>query len=150
MALGNVVKSFSKMNISPRTVASAAIIAGPEFKSGLNDGLSAGGAATRAAANLVFEHTAPVLYWGAQAAMAAPGIYSSAYQFRRQKGNEIQRHKHDAWSGIVGNTYTDTAQAATMRQAAVQQIQGNKLNARSALGGEARLFAPNFQRRTNF
>jgi hypothetical protein len=34
-------------------------------------------------------------------------------------------------------TYQDTQQAATMRQAAIQAIQGSKLNARNALGGEA-------------
>lgn len=36
-------------------------------------------------------------------------------------------------------TYMDTRQALTMRQAAVQAIQGSKLNARNALGGEAAL-----------
>lgn len=36
-------------------------------------------------------------------------------------------------------TYQDTNQALTMRQAAVQAIQGSKLNARNALGGEASL-----------
>lgn len=35
--------------------------------------------------------------------------------------------------------YKDTQQAITMRQAAVQAIQGSRMNARSALGGEARL-----------
>jgi hypothetical protein len=37
----------------------------------------------------------------------------------------------------------DTQRAQTMRQAAVQAIQGSKLNARSALGGEAQIFANN-------
>lgn len=35
--------------------------------------------------------------------------------------------------------YIDTKQALTMRQAAVQAIQGSKMNARNALGGEAAL-----------
>ena len=35
--------------------------------------------------------------------------------------------------------YQDTQQAATMRQAAVQAIQGSKLNARNSLGSEAAL-----------
>jgi hypothetical protein len=43
--------------------------------------------------------------------------------------------------GIVGGNYMDTQRALTMRQAAVQAIQGSKLNARSALGGEARILA---------
>lgn len=36
-------------------------------------------------------------------------------------------------------SYQDTQQAATMRQAAVQAIQGSKLNARNSLGSEAAL-----------
>lgn len=36
-------------------------------------------------------------------------------------------------------TYTDTRAALTMRQAAIQAIQGSKMNARNALGGEAAL-----------
>jgi len=36
-------------------------------------------------------------------------------------------------------TYQDTQQALTMRQASVQAIQGSKMNARNALGGEASL-----------
>lgn len=43
----------------------------------------------------------------------------------------------------VGGNYMDTQRAQTMRQAAVQAIQGSKLNARSALGGEAQIFANN-------
>jgi len=41
----------------------------------------------------------------------------------------------------------DTEQAATMRQAAVQAIQGSKLNARNALGGEASLMHRNYNSR---
>lgn len=41
----------------------------------------------------------------------------------------------------------DTQQAATMRQAAVQAIQGSKLNARNALGGEAALMHRNYNDR---
>lgn len=43
------------------------------------------------------------------------------------------------YQGSLGGGYRDTEQAATMRQAAVQAIQGSRLNARSALGDEARL-----------
>lgn len=63
-------------------------------------------------------------------------------------GNFIH-HKQQWWNqqfkqdGQVGGNYIDTQRAQTMRQAAVQAIQGSKLNARSALGGEARIFANN-------
>lgn len=43
--------------------------------------------------------------------------------------------------------YIDTQQAQTMRQAAVQAIQGSKLNARNALGGEAALMHVNYNRK---
>jgi hypothetical protein len=43
-------------------------------------------------------------------------------------------------------TYRDSRAALTMRQAAVQAIQGSKLNARNALGGEAALMHRGYQR----
>lgn len=64
----------------------------------------------------------------------------AAHTFRRQRGEDLSRAKYSNF-GVVGGNYMDTMQAQTMRQAAVQQIQGNKLNARSALGGEARIFS---------
>ena len=75
-------------------------------------------------------------------AYAAPAIYAgmdAAYTHRRQKGEQLLAF--DNASQRVGGNYMDTQRAQTMRQAAVQQIQGNKLNARSALGGEARIFS---------
>lgn len=75
-------------------------------------------------------------------AYAAPAIYAgmdAAYTHRRQKGEELLAF--DNPSQRIGGNYMDTQRAQTMRQAAVQQIQGNKLNARSALGGEARIFS---------
>ena len=76
--------------------------------------------------------------------MAIDGM-KAAHQFRRAKGEEIYRNNRGP-SGFVGNGFVDTQQAYTMRQAAVQQIQGNKLNARSALGGEARIFSNQYRR----
>ena len=64
----------------------------------------------------------------------------AAHKFRRQRTEERYDMKHNSYAQIGGG-FIDTMQAQTMRQAAVQQIQGNKLNARSALGGEARIFS---------
>ena len=75
-------------------------------------------------------------------AYAAPVIHAgldAAYTHRRQKAEELLAF--DNPSQRIGGNYMDTQRAQTMRQAAVQQIQGNKLNARSALGGEARIFS---------
>lgn len=44
-------------------------------------------------------------------------------------------------------TYRDTRSAYTMRQAAVQAIQGSKMNARNALGGEAALMHRSYKTR---
>lgn len=43
-------------------------------------------------------------------------------------------------------SYMDTQAAMTMRQASVQAIQGSKLNARNALGGEAALMHRGYKR----
>lgn len=58
------------------------------------------------------------------------------------------QEKKDYWnsqmagSNVVGGNFQDSQRAQTMRQAGVQAIQGSKLNARSALGGEAKLLNP--------
>lgn len=71
-----------------------------------------------------------------------PMVYAGAefaHTHRRQKAEQLLAF--DNPSQRLGGNYMDTQRAQTMRQAAVQQIQGNKLNARSALGGEARIFS---------
>ena len=75
---------------------------------------------------------APLAYQGVKA----------AHDFRKRKSEEMHDMRYNMY-GKIGGNYMDTSRAVTMRQAAVQQIQGNKLNARSALGGEARIFANN-------
>lgn len=76
---------------------------------------------------------------GAQLAPSVVQGAQAAHQFRRTKAEEFANIRQ--YSQQVGGQYMDTNQALTMRQAAVEQIQGNKLNARSALGGEARIFS---------
>ena len=58
------------------------------------------------------------------------------------------KHQKEQWwkaqyatSNVVGD-FVDTRGAQTMRQATVQAIQGSKMNARSALGGEAKILSP--------
>jgi hypothetical protein len=67
------------------------------------------------------------------------------------KGWEIKRNQQlkglMRQSNTVGGGYVDTQRALTMRQASIQAIQGSKLNARSALGGEARILSPFDSRR---
>jgi len=88
------------------------------------------------------------IYWTMAPALAAtttfaPMIGEAAYgagKFLHQK--EQWWNKQFNQTGMVGGQYMDTQRAQTMRQAAVQAIQGSKLNARSALGGEAKIFSP--------
>ena len=51
---------------------------------------------------------------------------------------QMQKWKDNRQTGLR-STYTDSEQALTMRQAAVQAIQGSRMNARNALGGEANM-----------
>lgn len=72
---------------------------------------------------------APMIYGMSKAAVGAGMRISSNFESRNRE------------SGKIGTDfrYTDTQQAQTMRQAAVQAIQGSKMNARNSLGGEAAL-----------
>lgn len=99
-----------------------------------------GASVAKAAVQNALLETNPVLMTAAQLAPLAIQGAVAAHQFRRTKEEERFDAKHNGY-GRIGGNYLDTMQAQTMRQAAVQQIQGNKLNARSALGGEARIFA---------
>lgn len=71
-------------------------------------------------------------YMAASLIPAAAQGYMGADQNLRQKYNQNRK------AGTMFS-YMDTRQAVTMRQASVQAIQGSKMNARNALGGEAAL-----------
>jgi hypothetical protein len=92
------------------------------------------------------------LYFGAMPALAmttqvfapaASGIIRGAYAKSRSLTDSYNQQMRPASSF----SYQDTQGAATMRQAAVQAIQGSKLNARNALGGEAALMHRSYSRR---
>src|SRR5574344_264027 len=87
-------------------------------------------------------YTKPFMYAKDFAQMSYEGT-KAAYAFRRQRHHEYTSMREAAYGNVVGGNYMDTNAALTMRQAAIQQIQGNKLNARSALGGEARILSRN-------
>lgn len=69
-------------------------------------------------------------YFGVQLAGMGVGIADS---LRRTGERKYQQRMQTG----LKSTYTDSQQALTMRQAAVQAIQGSRMNARNALGGEA-------------
>ncbi|MDK2600728.1 hypothetical protein QO179_24850 [Bacillus stercoris] len=102
-----------------------------------------GTALGKGAASAALWYTAPGMMWAYTAATTVPQAVGAGYQWYRQQ--------KDWWNsahlqGTVGGNYQDTQRALTMRQAAVEAIQGSKLNARSALGGEARILNQNWSR----
>lgn len=100
-------------------------------------GDSWGKAATRAAGESVLQAVAPGVFWGLMAfdiAKTIPGAVLRGGEAAESRFNQARRN-----AAVPTFSYTDTQQAVTMRQAAVQAIQGSKLNARNALGGEAAL-----------
>lgn len=101
-------------------------------------GRSLGAGILKGAATGVAYSAAPHLMGAIDISKMAISGTKSAINFRHQRGQEIALGET---YGRVGGNFMDTGQAQTMRQAAVQQIQHNKLNARSALGGEARIFS---------
>lgn len=85
-----------------------------------------------------------LFFWGTAASMAQEG-YWGLQQFNYQK--KQWWNAQYAINNTIGGNYVDTQRAQTMRQAAVQAIQGSKLNARSALGNEAKILNPFATRR---
>ncbi len=75
------------------------------------------------------------LLMGVPLARAAGTALPAAY--RQQEAQ--WRQYHQSAYGQVGGGFADTEQAMTMRQSAIQAIQGSRMNARSALGNEASL-----------
>lgn len=106
-------------------------------------GDDAGTAVLKAGASTALWYTAPGLMAAYTAATTVPQAAAAGYQwYNQQKQWWNQQHL----TGSVGGNYQDSQRALTMRQAAVQAIQGSKLNARSALGGEARILNQNWTR----
>jgi hypothetical protein len=98
-----------------------------------------GTAAVKGAFTGMLWHTMPGIMTAASVAQIAPAAINGVASWKRQK---------EAWWNQqflpnFGGNYRDTQRALTMRQSAVQAIQGSKLNARSALGGEAKLLSQN-------
>lgn len=102
-----------------------------------------GTAALKAGTAAALWYTAPVVMGIHLAATTLPAASAAVHQWHRGKvsgwNSQFQR-------GTVGGGFQDTQRALTMRQAAVQTIEASKLNARSALGGEARILAQTWTR----
>ena len=128
------VKSAQGAGLSTMGAYSALSTVNSETK----QGRSVGAAALKAGASYAGYVIAPELMYAKTAIDLSTKGTVAAINFRRRRGHEIAGENRYA---TVGRGFADTGQAQTMRQAATQQIQANKMNARSALGGEARIFS---------
>lgn len=108
----------------------------------LHDGDDLGTAAVKGAFTGMLYATMPTLMFAKDMAGLGVAAYSGYTKWNREK----KQWWNNQFLPNFGGSYQDTRRAQTMRQAAVEAIQGSKMNARSALGGEAKIFSQNFNR----
>lgn len=147
MVIGQGVKATSK--VLSKSLATMGTMGGLGFGAdvGMNlyQGDNLGTAATKASVTGILAASNPVLFGGLVVGGIAKDAAIGIQQFNYQK--QQWWNQQYAYSNQVGGNFVDTQRAQTMRQAAIQQIQGSKLNARSALGGEAKIMNPYASRR---
>lgn len=124
-------------------MATGGVFAAADFYGNVKNGDDVVTAGMKTAASSMLWAAAPWTMAIGSVAMAAPAAVEGYTNWK--KGKE-EWWNQQFYRGTVGGQYQDTQRALTMRQAAVQQIQGSKLNARSALGGEARILNENYHR----
>lgn len=106
-------------------------------------GDDAGTAILKAGVASALWYTAPLVMTAHLAATAGPALGTAAHGWHRQKTADWNKGFRQR---EIGGSFHDTQRALTMRQAAVQTIEASKLNARSALGGEAKILAQSWHR----
>lgn len=111
------------------------VTTGMQVHQSMREGDSFGTGVGKAVFNFATDAVLGSWTWGLLAADVGYGVIQGGYNKIQERKNWMQQNYR------VGPqfNYVDTEAAYTMRQAGVQAIQGSKLNARSALGGEARL-----------
>lgn len=103
----------------------------------MSQGDDIGTAAIKSAATTVVAASNPLAFTAYTLGSVAIDGASGIIDLKRER--QAQWNKSFAYSNEVGGNFYDSQRAQTMRQAAVQAIQGSKMNARSALGGEAKI-----------
>lgn len=128
-----------------KTAGFTGLAFGVDTAMNLHDGNDLGTSVMKAGVTGVMAASNPALYLGLTgSSMIAQGAWALD-NFKYQKKQWWQKQYNS--NNVVGGNYVDTQRAQTMRQAAVQAIQGSKMNARSALGGEAKILNPYSTRR---
>ena len=135
---GSVKKVTGAFRKLPKgSVAGFGIGAAIETASSLNEGKGIGTSVARGLGTGLLEEVVgfgPFL--AINLASSAPALFQAGISWNKKLAGQ---HMANRDPGNMNFSYQDTQQAYTMRQSAVQAIQGSKMNARSALGGEARL-----------
>jgi hypothetical protein len=137
---GNGIKKAASSVRAIPGIGGAAIDLGLNSFANMQSGDSASTAVIKAIPESIAWAVSPgvmTVYTAAQLLPVAMNGYMTADRTLSSKYNR----NHSAGTMF---TYQDTNQAVTMRQAAVQAIQGSKMNARNALGGEAALMHRNW------
>lgn len=143
-AMGKGLKSLgttSKKNL----LTAGGIGFGTDMAFNVAGGDNLGTAAAKASVTGAIFASNPLLATGIMGASLLQEGYWANEQFSYRK--KQWWNAQYAVNNTVGGNYMDTQRAQTMRQAAVQAIQGSKMNARSALGGEAKILNPYSTRR---
>lgn len=143
MALEDIKKGTieATKKVGRSTMKAAGSTIGLNFGIGLGirklTGQSWGQAIVGEAGEAVAMAIAPGAYWTWTIGSMVAGLPGAVYR----GGQAMEERYNESRRKLSQPTfrYQDTQQAVTMRQAAVQAIQGSKLNARNALGGEASL-----------
>lgn len=122
------------------------IWAGVSAVGNMKNGDNFGTAVVKGFGEAMLWETAPLAMTAWSLASAAPSVISAGYNWYRQRDFWFRNQHLPNFGGM----YQDTQRAMTMRQAAIQAIQGSKLNARSALGGEARILSQGMYRQNTY
>lgn len=132
--------ALAKRGLGAVTVGGGSVGFGIDMVSNLAAGDDLGTSTLKASVTGVLTASNPVLFTTAMGAKFAGDAYWGYQNWKYKKDQWYQ--KQYTYNNRVGGNYHDTQRAQTMRQAAIQAIQGSKLNARSALGGEAKILNP--------
>jgi hypothetical protein len=143
-AVSSVLKKVGSQG-KKKAFTAGGIAFGADTAMNVYSGDDLGTSVAKASVTGVMAASNPVLFGGLTLGSLAIDGYWGAKQFGYQKSQWWNAQY--ATNNVVGGNYMDTQRAQTMRQAAVQAIQGSKLNARSALGGEAKILNPYASRR---
>lgn len=139
----NIAGNKVKMMSNPLAIMGGTSLAALDVKQNMDNGDSFVTASMKAAATTMLWSKFPLAMTAVTAAQVTPAAVAGYNRWHKEKE---EWWNQQFYRGTVGGNYEDTQRALTMRQAAVAQIQGSKMNARSALGGEARLLSENYHR----